>query len=169
MGSTSFINLNLVSKHTIVFIKKCANLVKHTPGCLVSYAKLSLNFFGRYAAPGGGHSLNNLEPCFKRRRGLMKYCTSRRVHMVSAIITRIARMLGNLMMFCNLLAGRAFNAIRKSLILKPFQARIIINKFPIKIIDCISLHFTFHVLPLIQSVYHINYLLSRDSYLNNLV
>ena len=168
--STSFaadiglVNLDFIRKHTIAFIKKCTDLLEHTPSCLISYASSALKFFGRMTRSGSCHPKHSLKPSSKRGSRLMEDSSSGRINFMPAEIAFIARPFGYLIVLCNLRAGRAFNTIGKAIILEPFKASIVIGEFLVKVFHRVFGLFRLHFSTLLDVVYHINNVVSRDSY-----
>jgi hypothetical protein len=71
----------------------------------------------------------------------VKDSASRRGDLIAAIIALIDFAVSYLMMFCNLVAFRASNTIRKPMGFNPFKASIIIQELMVKIFHGISSHF----------------------------
>ena len=161
-----FVDFNFVLEHTFVLIKKCANLLKHTPSCFISYASSALKFFSRKAGSGSCHLSHSIKPYLERRSSLVENRSSKRINLMSTKIAFITRPISYLMMLRNLLASWALNTIRKMIVLYPLKASIIIREnilpksFVVNLI-CLIFHF---FIPHLNIVYHKLYTLSRDSY-----
>jgi len=160
-----FIYLYFIGKHIMAFVKKCADLLKHSPSCLVGYTSPALQFFSRMTTSSSSHPEHSLKPNLERCAGLVENSSGSRINFMSAEITFITRPFSYFVVFCNLIADWAFNAVREPIVLKPFKTSIIIGKFLIKMFGCVFGLFRFHFLTLTPIVYHINHVVSRDTYL----
>ena len=123
--------------------QKRASLFKHSPRCLISNTRLTLNLFSRDTAPSRRHSINNLEPDSKRGSRFMKDCSGCREHLATAIVTSVAGTTSYLMMLCHLLALRTIKPIRPAKILNIFKDSFIIWEFLFKICGSVFLHLTY--------------------------
>ena len=99
-----------------------------------------LDIFSGYAVLGIVHFVYDGKPCLQRRCGFVKYCSRRRVCMMTAIITGVARSFGDFMMFAYPVALRAFDTVRIKLVFQPLETGSTIGKFMLEIYDSMVSH-----------------------------
>jgi hypothetical protein len=162
----SLINLYLTRKMMEVLIKQGADLLEHSPGCLIGNAGLPLNLLGGYSASGRGHAIYYLEPDSKWGSGFVEDSSGSRVDLRAAIIAAIACAVLNSMVLGYLLTLHTVNTIGPTEVFKPFKTGIIIGELLFEVFGSVFLHLSVSfTLPF----YHKIYLLSRDNYLKILL
>jgi hypothetical protein len=137
----SLVNFHFPSQMIVGIHKKSADLLKHTPRCLISNTRLTLNLFGGDTTSGRRHTVDSLKPHSQWSSGLVEYCTSKRVNLITAIIAHIASPIGYFMVFSYLLALRTMNTIRVAMVFNPLKASIVIRELGVKIFKSVGFHF----------------------------
>jgi hypothetical protein len=131
----SFVNFDFASKDRIGFTKQSPNLFEHSPSGFVGNSSFSFNLLGRYTASGRRHSMYDLEPSPQRGSRFMEYRASKRVNMVSTIVTGVTGAVRNLVVLSYSMAVRAFNTLRPAMVLYPLKASIVIRESFVKVFD----------------------------------
>ena len=86
-----------------------------------------------------------------------------------AVIALVARSSLNPVVLRYLVARRAMDTIRISVVFKPLKNSIVIRKITLKFCQCVLLKFSFNSIvhfriPFIHVLYHNIYVVSRDTY-----
>lgn len=165
-ADVSFIDFNFLRKYAFALIKKFADFLKHSPGCLISYASPALKLFGRMTATSGCHPEHSFEPSLKRSAGFAKYCVSKWGYLMSAVVAFIDRAGLKLVMLGNFLTNWTLNTVGPLFVFKPFKASIVVGEHCVKFLGCVFNLFNIHrSYPHLPIIYHNGYTMSRDSYL----
>jgi len=122
------------------FVQHGANLLKHAPRGLVSYARLALNLFRGDAATGLGHEVDSIEPSGERSGRLVEDRASGRVNVMAATVARVGRATRNAMMLGGRFALGAIDAFRVQAIAKPFEAGRIIWELSLEVFQRVRQH-----------------------------
>jgi hypothetical protein len=160
-----FISLNLTSKSGKTLLKKLSYLPEHAPSRLVGDTRFPLDLLGGYSAPCGRHLVDCLKPSPKRRSRLVEDSASNGVDLMPTVIALIAWATSDLVVLSHLLAIKAVNAIRVTMVFNPLKASIVIGELIIKVFNSVFSHF---LIPFLHVLYHNLYMLSRDNYLINI-
>ena len=143
-----FINFDFTIKGRAIFKENRANLLAHSPGCLVGNASFPLDLFSGNTATGLCHEVDHVKPSGQSGTGLVKDGSSSRGNLMPAKLTGIYLAFLDFVKFgfpSAIRAGANFIIIA---VVKPFKADIIIGKHSPKTIDCELLHFLFsHFIP----------------------
>lgn len=157
----TFVNLDFTHEQAVIFLKRLAYFLAHTPCRFVGNARLAFNLFGRNAAAGLSHLVDNVEPGSEGSAGLVKDRSGGRGNLIPAIITGVLLALADLVKLGFLFTARAFNSFRVSLVANVLKAGVIVREHLYKVLDGEFLHSRLFLLfPLLShvSLSSINYL-----------
>jgi hypothetical protein len=165
-----FVNFDLAVKGNSIFTEQCPDLFEHSPRCFVGDTSYPLEFHSRMSRTCSGYPKHSIKPSPKRRSRLVEDSTRSRVDLMPTVIALVARSVLNPVVLSYLVANRAIDAIRKSVVFKPLKASIVIRELMLKLCQCVLLKLCLDLvshfrIPLIHVVYHKSYVLSRDTYL----
>lgn len=130
-ANVSFVNLYSLAalsanRFCLIFCQHGANLLEHPPRGFIGHTRLTLNLFRRDAATSGRHQIHRIEPRSQRSRGFVEDRASRRVNVVTAIVTAIRWATDHAMMLSHALAILALDAVRVEMVLEPFKTGCVI-------------------------------------------
>ncbi len=156
------IYFNFSCKMLEIVVKKCADLLEHSPCGFVGNASFSFNLLGRYATPCRSYQVDSLKPYSKRSAGLMEDGIGKRGYLMPASVALVNWSSVYPVMLGYFLAYWALNAIRVAMVLNPLKASLIIGEGFVKVFSRKFVHF---FIPFYHVLYHTSYMMSRDSYL----
>jgi hypothetical protein len=136
-----FVGFNNIFQYCPDLSKKGSDLFCHSPSTLISYTKLSFQFFSRNSIFGVGKKVDSEEPILKRSIRFMKNGICQRMNLISTKLTSIAFAIGHFIKFGFLFTGRAICKSFVSIYKYFMKASVIIRVFLIELFNSKLLYF----------------------------